>query len=605
MRDDAGAAAVAEDFNRVPDRESPEMAWWRAAMATKDARLDWWREARFGMFVHWGVYSPLSGEWEGKPYRGYAEHLQRMAKIPIPVYREKVLGAFRPTAFDADAWIRLAKEAGMKYFVITAKHHDGVAMYDSKVSDYNVVKGSPWKRDPMRDLKAACDRHGIKFGFYYSHAFDWGDADGPGNDWDYENPGGDRGLHGGRNWWEHAPNLMPKVHKYVDGKSIPQIEELIRGYDPAILWFDTPHKLPPSENWRILRATRAAGPNVVINGRLLRGSGDYASTTDRPAEFPPNPGDWEGIPTTNESYGYSRVDRSHKPPAHFVQLLAKAAARGGNLLMNVGPMGDGRIDPADVEILKGIGAWMRVNGESIHGTERTPLPVQPWGESTRKGDGTLYLHIFHWPEGGVPLTVGGLLSDVKRAYLLADPAQTPLHAERVSATEVRLTVPGAAPDPWDAVIVVETEGAIRADASALPLAPGVPNRLRAFDGVLGGDGKLRFGAGKRENAYAENWTSVGSTLSWPVCVTAAADYFVALAYDAEEVSAGGTFTVTAAGQTITGTVRANKGQPIVHAGHIRLEPGTHTITVTPTKIEGPELMRLRYLTLLLVGSWKK
>ena len=304
----------------------------------------------------------------------------------------------------------------MGYFIITAKHHDGFAMCDSKVSDYNIVKATPFGRDPMKELRAACRKYGVKFGFYYSHAFDWGEPNGPGNDWDYENPGGDNctaGATGGtpaRNW-----SPRPQVR---GRKSIPQLLELIRNYDPDILWFDTPHKLPDAENLRIFKAVRAASPRVVINGRLVRGRGDYLSSTDRPAEFSPIEGDWEGIPTTNESYGWSQNDLSHKPAAHFIQLLAKAAARGGNMLMNVGPMGDGRFDPKDVAILQGIGAWWKVNGESIRGTTRTPLPVQAWGESTRKGN-TLYLHVFQWPSDG-KLVVGGLKSDVKKAWLLAD-----------------------------------------------------------------------------------------------------------------------------------------------------------------------------------------
>ena len=164
------------------------------------------------------------------------------------------------------------------------------------------------------------------------------------------------------------------------------MQELIANYHPAIFWFDTPSKISPYENFRVLRTVREAGPDVVMNGRLLRGYGDYDSTTDRPAEFPPHDGDWEGIPTTNESYGWNPLDHSQKPPGHFIQLLAKAAARGGNLLMNIGPRGDGTIDPADVAILKGIGKWMSVNAESIKGTTRTPLPVQAWGESTLKGE---------------------------------------------------------------------------------------------------------------------------------------------------------------------------------------------------------------------------
>ncbi|HEX2717361.1 MAG TPA: alpha-L-fucosidase, partial [Gemmatimonadaceae bacterium] len=345
----SGMAAQSRADSLVPVQERAEMNWWRESMRTRDQRLGWWRDARFGMFIHWGVYSQLGGVWEGEPVSGYAEHIQRIRKIPAAEYRAKAVSRFNPTRFNADEWVRTARNAGMRYMIITAKHHDGFAMYESEVSDYDVVDATPFKRDPLRELRDAAKRQNVRFGFYYSHAFDWGDADAPGNDWEYENPGGDRNLHGGREWWIAHPELVAKARRYVDRKAIPQIRELIRRYDPDIMWFDTPHKLPPEENLRILRAAREAKPTLVINGRAVQPIpggpearfGDYASTADRPAELRRHEGDWEAIPTTNESYGHHRMDQSHKPPEHFVTLLAKAAARGGNLLMNVGPMGDG------------------------------------------------------------------------------------------------------------------------------------------------------------------------------------------------------------------------------------------------------------------------
>jgi len=436
----------------VPDKDGPEMQWWRDSQKTRDQRIQWWRDARFGMFIHWGVYSGLGGTWNGQPVTGYAEHIQRKLKIPIADYREKVAGSFNPVNFNADEWVKLAKDAGIGYIVITSKHHDGFAMFDSQVSDYNIVKSTPWRHDPLKDLKSACERQGLKLGFYYSQAYDWGEANGAGNDWDYDNPGGDKLLHGGKNWWESSPQLVEKTQKYVDGKAIPQLRELIANYHPALIWFDTAGKLPPSQNLEILKAVRAAGPDVVVNSRIIPGLGDYQSTTDRPAEFPPHDGDWEGIPTTNESYGYNQNDHSHKPPSHFIQLLAKAAARGGNLMLNFGPRGDGTFDPADVAILKGIAAWMNANEESIHGTTRTPLPVQAWGESTRKGE-TLYLHVFNWPKDG-KLIVGGLTSNVSRAFLLADTSKSRLKVRRLNPLDLQIDVADRAPDAVDSVVVL-------------------------------------------------------------------------------------------------------------------------------------------------------
>ena len=600
------ASAAGDAAARSPSKESLV-----PTQAERDARLGWWRDARFGMFVHWGVYSGLSGTWNGKKYGGYGEHIQRMAQIPIPVYHKEVAGKFHPTEFNADEWIKLAKEAGMGYFVITAKHHDGFAMYDSKVSDATIVKATPFARDPMKDLQAACKKYGIKFGFYYSHAFDWGEENGPGNDWDFNNPGGDKLLHGA-NWWEKYPEFLPKARKYVDEKAIPQLQELIATYDPDIIWFDTPHKLPPEENQRILAAVRKAKPSMVINGRLISGLGDYQSTCDRPAEFPPQKGDWEGVPTTNESYGYNANDRSHKPVGHFVQLLAKSAARGGNQLMNIGPMGDGRIDQADVDILKGIGKWWAVNGESIRGTTRTPLPVQAWGESTRKGD-RLYLHVFQWPSNG-KLVVGGLKTGVAKAYLLSNKAAV-LPTSR-SGQDVVISIPNDAPDAADSVVVVECAGEPAADPVRL-LSNDVPvDTLRAFDGVL--EGQLKFGPGKKTDDVVLDWTTTDKAVVWPVRVNEAGTFEVAINYDApgakkskvaegdagKEVQraqkgAAGTYAVTVGGRELSKPVR--QGSAVKeNLGSVTLEPGTYEIRVSAREITGEELFRLRNLTLVPV-----
>ncbi len=600
------AQAADDPAARAPSKESLV-----PTAAEREARLGWWRDARFGMFVHWGVYSGLSGTWDGKKYGGYGEHIQRMAKIPISVYHKDVAGKFNPTEFDADEWIKLAKEAGMGYFVITAKHHDGFAMYDSKVSDATVVKATPFARDPMNELKAACKKYGIKFGFYYSHAFDWGEENGPGNDWDFDNPGGDKLLHGA-NWWEKFPEFLPKARKYVDEKAIPQLQELIAKYDPDIIWFDTPHKLPPEENQRILAAVRKAKPSLVINGRLISGLGDYQSTCDRPAEFPPQNGDWEGVPTTNESYGYNANDRSHKSVGHFIRLLAKSAARGGNELMNIGPMGDGRIDQADVDILKGIGQWWAVNGESIRGTARTPLAVQAWGESTRK-DNRLYLHVFQWPSDG-KLVVGGLKTDVAKAYLLSDKAKA-LPVAR-AGQDIVVSIPKEAPDVADSVVVVECAGEPAADPARLLSNHVAADTLRAFDGVL--KGKLKFGPGKKTDDVVLEWTTTDKEVVWPVRVNEPGTFEVAINYDApgekkskvaegdagKEVQraqkgAAGTYAVTVGGKEFSKPVR--QGSAVKEKlGSVTLEPGTYEIRVSPREITGEELFRLRNLTLIPV-----
>jgi len=568
--------------------------WWTASMKTHDTRVAWWRDARFGMFIHWGIYSLPGGEWKGKRVDGYAEHLMRKEKIPRAEYLE-LAHQFNPLKFDADKWVRTAKQAGMRYLIITAKHHDGFAMYNSKVSDYNVVKQTAWKHDPMSDLAAACKKYGLKFGFYYSHAFDWEHPDAPGNDWDYKNPGGDLNLYGGRDWYDLHPELLPKAVKYVNEKAIPQIKELLTMYHPDILWFDTPQKLPLSENIRILKAIRETDPNVVVNGRLARGDnnlnmGDYKNTADRPAEFFPVDGDWEAIPTTNESYGYSKFDKSHKPVSFFIQLLAKSGSRGGNLLMNIGPMGNGEFAPEDMKILNGLAKWMSKNSESIYKTTKTPLPFQSWGVSTRKGN-LLYLHVFNWPLNG-SLIVGGIKSDIRKAYLLADPSKKTLSFKRIDPLDVRINVPANAPDSVNTVVVLETNGTMQTDSVRLLSANGVNNRLLAFDAELVGKG-FGFGDGKTDKYYVNGWSKKDQLIKWNFRLIQPATYKVILKYLADNSDAG-RYEIKIEGLVKTGEVLSSEKDEVktINLGEVSLQPGTHTLQITPIEITKSGLMKI-------------
>src|SRR5688572_9791703 len=544
-----------EMFNRAKQRDQLAIDdalnnWWTASMKTHDQRIKWWREAKFGMFIHWGIYSLPAGEWKGKKVSGYAEHLMRKEKISRNEYLD-LAHQFNPVKFNAEEWILHAKKAGMKYFIITAKHHDGFAIYNSKVSDFNINDQTPFKRDPMAELAAAAKKHGVKFGFYYSHAFDWEHPDAPGNDWEYNNPGGDK-LIGGTNWYDTHPEWLPKAKKYVDEKAIPQIKELLTKYHPDILWFDTPQKLPLSENIRILKAIRETDPNVVINGRLVRNAaanfGDYKNTADRPAEFYPVTGDWEAIPTTNESYGYHQFDSSHKPASFFIQLIAKAASRGGNLLMNIGPKGDGAFDTKDLRILDSIGHWMDKNGESIYGTHSSLLPLQSWGVSTQKGN-KVYLHVFDWPADG-KLYVGGFTSyAVEKAYLHTA-ASNVLPVVNLNATDFCIKVPATVPDMINTVIVLELKRKSKTDVTAY-LSDSIrfksPNikeeRFLAFDAELRGKG-LSYGDGKADRYYVENWQILkGQSLVWKFRTLESAAYKIIVKYIVPE-NGGGSFALS-------------------------------------------------------------
>lgn len=598
-----------EMFNRAKARDQNAIdeavnGWWTASMKTHEQRIEWWREAQFGMFIHWGIYSLPGGEWKGKIVGGYAEHLMRKEKIS----RKDYLGLahqFNPVNFNADQWVLQAKQAGMKYFVITAKHHDGFAMYNSGVSDFDITEQTPFKRDPLAELAAACRKHGMRFGFYYSHAFDWEHPDAPGNDWEYNNPGGDKLLHGGARWYDEHPELLPKAQRYVMEKSIPQIKELINKYHPDILWFDTPHKLPLSENIRILQAIRETDPNVVVNGRLARSPaisfGDYKNTADRPAEFHPVAGDWEAIPTTNESYGYSKYDSSHKSIAFFIQLLARAASKGGNLLMNIGPMGDGRFDQKDISILQGIGKWMGKNEESIYGTVASPLPYHSWGVSTVKNN-RLYLHVFNWPKDGKLFLSSSSPFSVTNAHLLANPSQK-IGFQKNEDGYIQLNVPVNAPDSVNTVIVLDVKRQILAGDPHLVVPNSEKERFLAFDARLNGKG-FSFGDGKADRYYVENWKK-DQTISWAFRTIndGPAIFKIVIKYIAPVETAGGSYTLLIergdrktpqATFQYKGKVTAGKSNIVVteELGTVTLDHGVYNMKILPAAVTKNELMKL-------------
>ena len=565
----------------------------------KDARLAWWREARFGMFIHWGVYSAMAGEWKGQKVEGYAEHLQRIMKIKREEYLEKVVKPFNPTEFSADEWVKTAKDAGMLYIVITSMHHDGVAMFDSKADDYNVVKTSQFGRDPLRELKTACDKYGVKLGFYYSHAQDWSVSGDP------------RYL---------EPNGPERRKAVVEKKVFPQIKELIQNYHPALFWGDTPHHNPKELNEQILAYLRKEDPNLIINGRVAGAVyGDYLSTPDRPFEFgpmdKPEEKDWEAIPTTNESYGYHKLDKSHKPPAHFIQLLAKAAAKGGNLLLNIGPMGDGKMAPEDLTILHEIGKWWAVNGESVRGTTRTPLMRQAWGDSTLKGK-NLYLHVFEWPKDG-KLVVGGLKAEIEKVVLLSN-REKELSVKR-SGLDVEVQLPQVPPDQADSVILVQCKTAPAGDAAFL-LQNNMPNHLNVFFGELLGATKKdgwRLGRGQAISANVTGWSQQECGVKWSTRVKEKTRFDVIVRYDApgadgkakveteggavtkkSEDTFGGTFFVQVGDQKLKGEITKRGDGVELNLGSVTVAPGDVYVQVLTDTITGKELMRLQSVTLI-------
>jgi len=320
----------------------------------RDARMAWWRDAKFGMFVHWGIYSVVGGEYNGQKLPNSAEWMMNRGKIPIAEYR-KYAEQFNPTKFDADAFVSLAKKAGMKYIVITAKHHDGFSMFGSNATDYNVVDATPFKRDIMKELSEACQKQGIRLGFYYSQAQDWHHPGGMGNNWD---------------------KTIKRVSndEYVREKAFPEAKQLLTEYGPiSIFWWDTPRKMS-KEALDSLYSTRFLQPGLITNDRLGDGyPGDHKTFERHIPPAGPTDQDWEVCMPISGSWGYKRGDNDFKSVRTLIRNFADIASKGGNYLLNISPTGEGTLLPQAIERLHAIGAWMKTNSESIYGTTASPF----------------------------------------------------------------------------------------------------------------------------------------------------------------------------------------------------------------------------------------
>ncbi len=559
--------------------------------------LEQWQYERFGMFIHWGVYSTMGGVWKGETCHGYyAEHLMRHFQIPVQVYKDEVAAQFYPKKFNAEEWVRILKNAGMGYMVITAKHHDGFAMFDSDITDYDVVDGTPWHHDPMMDLKKACKKAGVLFGFYYSHAQDWADPNGVRNTWDY------KGQPVKRAWWRNDTTYYPRIRQYYYNKAIPQLIELIKKYDPDIIWFDTMAWGPPELNKAVVDTALKYKPDLIINSR---GAGDYRasykSTNDKPVEFPYREGLWEAIPSTNNSYGYHKLDHTLFSPGYFIELLSKATAKGGNTLLNIGPRGDGTIDIVDQGILGGIGEWMAVNREAIKGTRENPLPAQSFGEITRKGD-TLYCHIFQWPKDG-KFILGGLKSQVKQAWLLTHPANKALPIRRINNTDVEITISTYPQERPVAVLALACDGITPVKTGRLLLTNIGYNRLHVIDATLHGK-DLRYAGGNWRTDFLKGWTSPEAYAEWDVRNNKEAVFDIYISYDADGTSDGNRFKVSAGGTAFTKTVVAGQHHDHLYVGRVKLPAGAHKIKVTSGGSFKDELFRLRDLRLVALQEEK-
>ncbi len=392
--------------------------------ATHDERMAWWREAKFGMFIHWGLYAVPAGEWKGEEYWGIAEWIQFKARIPVDEYAQ-LAEKFNPVEFDADAWAQLALDAGMRYLVITAKHHDGFAMFHSKVSDFNIVDATPFDRDPVLELAQACAKRGIKFGVYYSQAQDWHEPGGCVWEGAHED-----GPAYAENEWD--PKQKGDFGEYLERKSFPQVRELLTHYGPiAIVWFDTPSAQMTAERAdKLKEIVHTLQPDALVSGRIGgQSSSDYDSEGDNRVPDAVRPGDWETPATLNDTWGFKKNDNNWKKPEDLIFKLVDIVSKGGNYLLNVGPDALGVIPQPSQEMLREVGKWLAVNGESIYGAGPTPFgselgSTHAWRCTTKPG--YLYIHLFDWPSFNWP-SDRFELSDVPaidEIRMLADPQPT-------------------------------------------------------------------------------------------------------------------------------------------------------------------------------------
>ncbi|MDE3068427.1 MAG: alpha-L-fucosidase [Verrucomicrobiota bacterium] len=450
--------STAESF--AADTNDPAYQTWRRDYGpTHNERMQWWRAARFGMFIHWGIYSVPAGVYHGQKSHHIGEWLMRDFNIPVAEYAAYAR-QFDPTNFNAGQWVKIARDAGMKYIVITAKHHDGFAMFHTKVDHYNVYDATPWRHDPLKELAAACRKQGLRLGFYYSEAQDWHH---PGGAAANKHPDTDVDT---QHHWD--PAQEGSMDEYLQNVAVPQIRELLTDYGPgvpAVLWFDTPVGMTDERVEKILPLLKLK-PNLIINNRLDEHhlAGDYETPEQH---IPPNgiPGhDWETCMTINHTWGYESFDHDFKSAETLLHNLIDIASKGGNYLLNVGPTSTGIIPQPEVERLEQMGRWLKVNGAAIYGTSASPFTTQlPWGRCTQKADGSdtiLYLHVWDWPGDG-KLPVPGLKNKIVKAYLLK-PNLLGWHKRLAAANGsggVTLAVPKDAPDQISSTIVLKIKGA--------------------------------------------------------------------------------------------------------------------------------------------------
>ncbi len=438
----------------VPSYGAEAKSWNQESKAQRDARMQWWRDARFGMFIHWGIYAIPAGTWNGKQYGGGGEWIMNTANIPVADY-EKLAKQFNPTKYDPARWVQIAKDAGMKYIVITSKHHDGFCLFDTGTTTYDVVDATPWGKDLLKPLAEACHKQGLKFCTYYS-IMDW------------HHPALERSNAKQYNPTKVVGNRKAEYMDYMKA----QLKDLLKSCDPDVLWFDgewTPW-YTEEDGREIYAYLRKLKPQIIVNNRVGKGrqgmnglnksDQDYVGDFGTPEQEIPATGlpgvDWESCMTMNDTWGFKSFDHNWKSPETLLRNLIDIASKGGDYLLNVGPTAEGEIPQASVQRLEAMGRWMKINGNSIWGTQASPFAKTPWGRCTQKtvdSNTRLYLEVFQWPKDG-KLIVPGVSGKPVAAKLLD--GDKPLEFT-LDGDTVTIALPDAMPDKIATVVAVDLQ----------------------------------------------------------------------------------------------------------------------------------------------------
>ena len=501
--------------------------------------------------------------------------------------------------FNADEWVAVAKNAGAKYIAITSKHHDGFAMYGSKVSRYNIVDATPFHRDPMKELAAACQRAGIKLCFYYSQTQDWHEPDGNGNTWDWPD--------------ESKKNFT----KYLEEKVKPQVRELLTNYGPiGLIWFDTPKTITRQQSAELVNLVHELQPMCLVSGRVGHGLGDYDSAGDNQISVGVVKRDWETPVTMNDTWGFKKDDHNWKSTAVLIRQLVQIASRGGNYLLNVGPTSEGVIPQPSVERLAEVGQWLKVNSEAINGTAPSPYPYElSWGLITTR-PGKLYLHVFEWPRK--ELVLYGLKSKVRKAYLLAN--NTPLKITQqedksIGHHSLKIELPDASPDKNDSIVVLETAGGVDVDTTLLQQ----PDGSVSLDAYLAEIHKAPAGSHVQldSRGVAEQWFNKGEWMSWDFKTNRRGAFDVVVLTSEQKYGKGWEgghhVAIDVADQNVKASVENNGTQEnptnpywkyvVSKMGRVQLDkPGKFTLSLKPETIESQKKLGLTLVSVKLVPA---